>query len=149
MVGYNAGGVLLPSAHDGSLPCDPPLTARQRAITAHHALLNLGLSLARNPVTAHAARTRLEASKRLAAETGVPAVMDIDALLSDVDAAERALAEQAMKGVERGSWHACPNGHQYLIGECGRAMELSSCPDCRAAVGGGNHTLVGGNTRRA
>ncbi|KAH9251102.1 hypothetical protein BASA81_011001 [Batrachochytrium salamandrivorans] len=41
----------------------------------------------------------------------------------------------------------CPNGHMYLIGNCGGAMERSSCPDCGAVIGGANHALADGNTR--
>ena len=36
-------------------------------------------------------------------------------------------------------------GHYYVIGECGRPTEVASCPECRSAIGGENHTLVGGN----
>lgn len=33
-------------------------------------------------------------------------------------------------GLERGAWNKCPNGHLYVIGECGGAMQHSRCPDC-------------------
>ena len=125
--------------------CNPPLTLRRRAGQAHLALLHLGLAAAHVPETSHVARLRLEGSARAAALAGVALEFDIDAALKDVDAAERALVERAMQGVERGSWHACPNGHRYLIGECGGAMQQSRCPDCRADVGGGNHALTAGN----
>lgn len=39
----------------------------------------------------------------------------------------------------------CPNGHYYVIGDCGGAMEESVCIDCKAVVGGHNHNLVAGN----
>ncbi|CAM6115293.1 unnamed protein product [Calypogeia fissa] len=45
----------------------------------------------------------------------------------------------------RGHWYTCPNGHLYTIGECGGAMQLSKCPDCKAEVGGGQHRLTAGN----
>ena len=41
---------------------------------------------------------------------------------------------------------ACPNGHLYVIGNCGGAMETSRCPDCGSVIGGSNHTLANGNT---
>ncbi|XP_076435286.1 NFX1-type zinc finger-containing protein 1-like isoform X2 [Babylonia areolata] len=44
-----------------------------------------------------------------------------------------------------GSWYACPRGHYYVIGECGRPTERASCPECHADIGGENHALVGGN----
>jgi len=39
-------------------------------------------------------------------------------------------------GLKRGHWNKCPNGHFYVIGECGGAMEISKCPDCKADIGG-------------
>lgn len=44
-----------------------------------------------------------------------------------------------------GHWNSCPNGHFYVIGECGGAMEQSRCPECRATIGGGGHALAEGN----
>lgn len=44
-----------------------------------------------------------------------------------------------------GSWYACPKGHYYVIGECGRPMEVASCPECRNQIGGQNHALVNRN----
>jgi len=44
-----------------------------------------------------------------------------------------------------GHCYTCPNGHIYIIGECGRAMEESSCPECGARIGGRSHTLVANN----
>jgi hypothetical protein len=44
-----------------------------------------------------------------------------------------------------GHWFKCPNGHPYAIGECGGAMQQSSCPECGAVVGGGSHQLAAGN----
>ncbi|KAF9349803.1 hypothetical protein BGX26_011932 [Mortierella sp. AD094] len=44
-----------------------------------------------------------------------------------------------------GHWYRCPNGHTYVIGECGMAMEQSRCPECGATVGGGSHRLRSDN----
>jgi hypothetical protein len=38
-------------------------------------------------------------------------------------------------------WYECPNGHPYFIGECGGAMQVSTCIECGAAVGGTSHQL--------
>lgn len=46
----------------------------------------------------------------------------------------------------QGHWYKCPNGHVYVIGECGGAMEQSTCNECGAQIGGGSHRLVAGNT---
>ncbi len=43
--------------------------------------------------------------------------------------------------------YRCPNGHVYLIGECGQAMQASLCPECGAGIGGGNHSLNPTNYR--
>lgn len=48
-----------------------------------------------------------------------------------------------------GHWYRCANGHSYSIGECGMAMEQTSCPECGAPVGGANHSFVVGNVHDA
>lgn len=45
-----------------------------------------------------------------------------------------------------GHWYQCPNGHPYVIADCGGAMEQSKCPECHATIGGGSHRVVDGNT---
>ncbi|XP_040014742.1 NFX1-type zinc finger-containing protein 1 [Xiphias gladius] len=57
---------------------------------------------------------------------------------------EREMIISAMK-MPPGHWHKCPNGHVYLITECGGAMESRQCPDCDATIGGGSHRLASGN----
>ncbi|XP_066147854.1 NFX1-type zinc finger-containing protein 1-like isoform X2 [Euwallacea fornicatus] len=44
-------------------------------------------------------------------------------------------------GLSKGHWFKCPNGHPYVIGECGGAMQTSKC-FCGAAIGGANHRLL-------
>ena len=44
-----------------------------------------------------------------------------------------------------GHWYECPNGHIYTIGECGGAMEESTCPECGAKIGGKQHKVTDGN----
>ncbi|KAK0530110.1 hypothetical protein OC835_004123, partial [Tilletia horrida] len=46
-----------------------------------------------------------------------------------------------------GHYYRCSNGHPFVIGDCGGAMEVASCPECGVPIGGGHHTLVEGNTR--
>ncbi|KAH3784679.1 hypothetical protein DPMN_162643 [Dreissena polymorpha] len=43
--------------------------------------------------------------------------------------------------------YACPNGHRYTIGECGRPTETSICPECQAEIGGVDHDSAEGNVR--
>ncbi|KIO21374.1 hypothetical protein M407DRAFT_80478 [Tulasnella calospora MUT 4182] len=47
----------------------------------------------------------------------------------------------------RGHFYQCPNGHIYVITECGGAMEESRCPECGCAIGGRDHVLNRTNTR--
>eukprot|EP00741_Cyanophora_paradoxa_P006225 tig00000114_g6037.t1 len=44
-----------------------------------------------------------------------------------------------------GRWFTCPNGHPYFIGECGGAMQVSTCIDCGARVGGSGHRILEDN----
>ncbi|KAI0313808.1 hypothetical protein OF83DRAFT_1248643 [Amylostereum chailletii] len=47
----------------------------------------------------------------------------------------------------RGHFYNCPNGHTFVITECGGAMQASICPECGAAIGGSHHSLNSSNTR--
>lgn len=57
---------------------------------------------------------------------------------------ERKMIVSAMK-MPPGHWYKCPNGHVYLITECGGAMESRRCPDCNATIGGERHRLDSSN----
>ncbi|XP_074497910.1 NFX1-type zinc finger-containing protein 1 isoform X1 [Sebastes fasciatus] len=57
---------------------------------------------------------------------------------------ERKMIVSAMQ-MPSGHWHKCPNGHVYVITECGGAMESRRCPDCKATIGGASHALASGN----
>ncbi|XP_019734924.1 NFX1-type zinc finger-containing protein 1 isoform X2 [Hippocampus comes] len=58
---------------------------------------------------------------------------------------ERKMIVSAMN-VRSGHWYQCPNGHVYVITECGGAMEARRCTDCDATIGGDSHRLASGNT---
>ncbi|XP_064247770.1 NFX1-type zinc finger-containing protein 1 [Passer domesticus] len=49
-------------------------------------------------------------------------------------------------GCPRGHWFKCKNGHIYVIGECGGAMQKSTCPECHEVIGGTNHALDSSNS---
>ncbi|KAJ3607854.1 hypothetical protein NHX12_024905, partial [Muraenolepis orangiensis] len=38
----------------------------------------------------------------------------------------------------------CANGHLCFVGECGRPVDISKCPDCGVPIGGQNHSPVPG-----
>lgn len=46
-----------------------------------------------------------------------------------------------------GHFYNCENGHTFVITECGGAMQASTCPECRAPIGGSSHRLIESNTR--
>lgn len=57
---------------------------------------------------------------------------------------ERIMILKAMD-LKQGHWYKCPNDHIYCIGECGGAMEVSRCPECKVKIGGANHALINDN----
>ncbi|XP_051269576.1 NFX1-type zinc finger-containing protein 1 [Dicentrarchus labrax] len=57
---------------------------------------------------------------------------------------ERKMIVSAMK-MPPGHWYKCPNGHVYLITECGGATVSRRCTDCDATIGGANHRLESNN----
>lgn len=80
-----------------------------------------------------------------------------ESVQQDTAAAEMAGVLQALFNAEfgapygsvasfmRGHLHQCPNGHFFVIGECGGAMQESRCVECGAVVGGRSHQLATGN----
>ena len=46
-----------------------------------------------------------------------------------------------------GHWYRCVNGHPFTVGECGRPMESTRCPECGAPVGGHQHREAEGVER--
>lgn len=59
-------------------------------------------------------------------------------------AIEKCMIVQAM-GFKQGHWYKCPNGHPYVIGECGGAMEIAKCNECGAKIGGTHHSVLSSN----
>ncbi|KAH9048671.1 hypothetical protein EDB83DRAFT_2632697, partial [Lactarius deliciosus] len=47
----------------------------------------------------------------------------------------------------RGHFYNCENGHTFVIGDCGGAVQAAHCPECRAPIGGTNYQLHQSNTR--
>jgi hypothetical protein len=79
-------------------------------------------------------------------------VKDAEKMLCDstfympVSNEEKAAVYRAMARDFRGTghWYYCENGHPFTIGECGRPMETSQCPQCGSPVGGHDHRTVSG-----
>ncbi|XP_032931022.1 NFX1-type zinc finger-containing protein 1 isoform X2 [Catharus ustulatus] len=73
----------------------------------------------------------------------INAVLPVSVL--GISEAERVEIVRAI-GCPRGHWFKCRNGHIYVIGECGGAMQTSTCPECHEVIGGTNHTLDSSNS---
>ncbi|XP_034231409.1 NFX1-type zinc finger-containing protein 1-like [Thrips palmi] len=58
---------------------------------------------------------------------------------------EEVLYVKEAVGLSSGHWYKCPNGHFYVIGDCGGAMQESVCNECKATIGGTNHRLRSDN----
>ena len=143
LLGRSETGALTPSG----VMCAPALTPRQAAHKAYIDLLGLARRLVRE-AKLDAAKVRLDAAADAAGTAGLP-TLDVTAALIDVrrgDAAAKAAAKAAVEG-GRGTWYKCPQGHDYLVGECGAPMERAACPDCRGGVGGEEHHPPRGECR--
>ncbi|KNE64930.1 hypothetical protein, variant [Allomyces macrogynus ATCC 38327] len=62
----------------------------------------------------------------------------------DYEIAQVIMAVAASEGTT-GHWYRCPNGHPYVIGDCGMAMQTARCNECGERIGGGSHTLLATN----
>ncbi|XP_062573630.1 E3 ubiquitin-protein ligase rnf213-alpha-like, partial [Saccostrea cucullata] len=61
--------------------------------------------------------------------------------------AEMREALLAARGVNDANpvFYRCPNGHPYVIGNCGRPAIVGRCKDCGQEIGGQGHQLIAGN----
>ncbi|GAA5970767.1 hypothetical protein JCM8115_003167 [Rhodotorula mucilaginosa] len=59
----------------------------------------------------------------------------------EVSETERRMIVQATGFATTGHWYTCERGHPYVIGDCGGAMEVATCPECGARIGGTHHAL--------
>ncbi|NXF36396.1 ZNFX1 protein, partial [Nyctibius bracteatus] len=98
------------------------------------------------------AREVLEGTKKFTEEDDAAVKADLERLCTALPVsglgiceAERVQIVSAM-GYPRGHWFKCRNGHVYVIGNCGGAMERSKCPECHAVIGGANHALDSTNS---
>ncbi|XP_060085808.1 E3 ubiquitin-protein ligase RNF213-like [Ylistrum balloti] len=58
---------------------------------------------------------------------------------------EALLAARDQTGAENPVIYRCPNGHPYIIGNCGRPATKGQCKDCGADIGGLSYVLSQGN----
>ncbi|KAI1714328.1 NFX1-type zinc finger-containing protein 1 [Ditylenchus destructor] len=58
-----------------------------------------------------------------------------------ISEAERIQIVKAV-GYDVRKWYKCSKGHLYGIGDCGRAVVQSQCPECNEEIGGLEHRLI-------
>ncbi|CAB4012396.1 Hypothetical predicted protein [Paramuricea clavata] len=56
-------------------------------------------------------------------------------------------APEVLGAILDGRPYECPNGHRYVIIDCGRPNEKSNCPTCRLAIGGVSMHVLAANNR--
>ncbi|KAJ7163577.1 hypothetical protein C8R43DRAFT_1171786, partial [Mycena crocata] len=64
-----------------------------------------------------------------------------DTFYEAVSLDEQMAVVRALNFSHVGHFYTCPNGHVYVIGECGGATVRSRCPECGSTIGGANHML--------
>ncbi|PFH53777.1 hypothetical protein AMATHDRAFT_73192 [Amanita thiersii Skay4041] len=70
-----------------------------------------------------------------------------DTFYEPVSLDEKMAVVKAFNFGHTGHFYNCPNGHTFVITECGGAMEVSRCPECGQSIGGQNHRLDASNSR--
>ncbi|XP_026207099.1 E3 ubiquitin-protein ligase rnf213-beta isoform X2 [Anabas testudineus] len=55
-------------------------------------------------------------------------------------------ARQWLSGERKLQMYTCVNGHPCFVGECGKPVVISTCPECGHEIGGSNHNPVHGFT---
>ncbi|KAL4078405.1 hypothetical protein V8B97DRAFT_1937181 [Scleroderma yunnanense] len=73
----------------------------------------------------------------------------LDTFYEPLSLQERMEIVKAFGYAVAGHFYNCPNGHTFVIGDCGGAMRVSTCPECGAAIGGSDHRLLSSNSRAA
>ncbi|NXP22050.1 ZNFX1 protein, partial [Scytalopus superciliaris] len=98
------------------------------------------------------AREILEGTKKFTEQDEAAVKAHMEKITTDlpvsglgISEAERVQIVKAI-GCPRGHWFKCKNGHVYVIGECGGAMERGKCPECHEVIGGTNHALESTNS---
>jgi len=117
-------------------------------MTDHHEQIKLSahehIALARATIAGHPNLTRAVSNE----PDKITKMLNEGTFYTKVTDEEMKQVVQAMERefMSTGHWYRCENGHPFTIGECGRAMSTSRCPQCGVTVGGQQHQLVEGNT---
>jgi len=131
---------------------------KQKANSASLEIKRLQTTYIRSRPVANTAELRSERDwfKDNCAEKGEKFVKEYEALATHLltergyeplSLKERADIVKAFGFSHRGHFYNCENGHTFVIGECGGAMQAARCPECNAVIGGSDHRLHQSNTR--
>ncbi|KAN0098042.1 AAA domain containing protein [Tylopilus felleus] len=60
----------------------------------------------------------------------------MDTFYQPISLQERIAIVEALNFSHAGHFYICPNGHMFIMTECGGAVEVARCPECDAVVGG-------------
>ena len=124
-------------------PAGPPTSA---SLTAHHeACVRLARQLLEQAKAFPDLHVRGTLTDELA--EAVRAVQDHGLSRDEMLSVFRALGFGRSQAGFGGHYYTCPNGHLYIISECGGAMETARCNECGAPIGGGSHALLASNRR--
>ncbi|GMH37812.1 hypothetical protein BSKO_05685 [Bryopsis sp. KO-2023] len=99
-------------------------------------LVEVGISKSTSPEQ----RNQFHRMKKLIEKPGRAEVLDLLATVVQHD-------DTFVSTDGAGHIYTCPNGHIYIIANCGQAMQTSTCPECGETIGGRSHQLVGENAR--
>jgi hypothetical protein len=88
-------------------------------------------------------RARLQEIERGLTQPG----MEVAEVLAAVMLQEGGWRREDFVSFLQGHLYQCPNGHMYVIGNCGGAMQQARCAECGAVIGGRSHQLLEGNRR--
>ena len=70
-------------------------------------------------------------------------IQDIKNKMRDINLAFKETVE-ILKGLGT-KWYKCPNGHLYVVGNCGELVQTGICPDCHSVIGGRGYVPAQGN----
>ncbi|CAC5422253.1 RNF213 [Mytilus coruscus] len=67
----------------------------------------------------------------------------------DLDEVKEAVLAAREESLENPVFYRCPNGHLYIIGDCGRPTYADKCRECGQEIGGESYELKEGNIKDA
>ncbi|KAL1742486.1 hypothetical protein HDZ31DRAFT_43128, partial [Schizophyllum fasciatum] len=160
VLGLRAGLEVFRANIELSRLCGAPVSQderRKRADRAHQEG-RAAQKLARDTVREHAQALPQDRGEWLRTnfETAAALIVDewekleqslrADSFYEPLSLDEQTAIVRAFNFSHTGHWYNCPNGHTFVIDDCGGANQVATCPECGANIGGSNHALEGGNS---